>query len=929
MPLFNRNKKQPTQDLTREIGVAGDVLFTGYENEETRADNVSIKKYREMMDRDPTVESLFNIFTLPIVAATYRIDADEDDANEEQAEFVRRNLLQPPHKGGMETPFTLFQDQLLMAIVDGFALWEKVYKVENGRWVYKKLAYRDSVGITLIRDKEGGYGGARQVVSYGGDAIDVTLKPYKTFLFTHNKARDPLYGRSAFRSLRKPYEKKAKLEYLDSIALQADAIKPKVLIRTEAGVVGDDEGDKSKASNVKNRVLSALAKLGERNAVASIPFGYDIKEITQKGRDPHQSIERQNSEMARVFMATFSLMSSQGSSNVGSYNLSDNLKDMLMIALKAFMAKEEEHVNQYLIADLIDLNFANPHYPEFHFDDLTSDTVQVIADAFIKLLEKDRISDEMVEGIEEATANRLEIDLEQIKNDRKSRTEKEAKEAAKSTEASKNNKDNEDGKDGGPQLSDMSSRDFPGLHEALGIDADKLGCIMLDLQPFDVLKHVPDAQNDLYITKEAHSGGAVAETEAHVTLLYGLLQNGNTIKDQVDKVLSGWKCESVVLDMVDSFPVPADAPAVPIVAKLWNSELQDANKRLSLLPHVNTFTEYNPHVTIAYVKNDPDTVQKWVKALNQVIAGMRITATGINYGDLPKDDEEGGAAGSGGKFPGQQLSDGQQWWRPLTPAEQTVKLADISKRMDNMETQFIDSINPLVEKIIADLSTQAAEAGPSASTEFVVELPKEYASTILSTVKTAYNYAKTGAADELKEAAPATDQEALTGMQQLTDFVVGKQQDDLKNLIRAELLKRGRTKQLADSDEEGEQPKSFKDMIAALLGTWFVDKLRATATSVVSQGVNNGRADVFDKVAEDGDRFQYSSILDEKVCKICIDLDGKVVDLKGYRRTQWKPPIHFHCRCLWILVRKVAQDYELPAVTGMPFSAGGVFAPLI
>lgn len=916
MPLFNRKKTQPQQTkMSREIGVAGEVVFEGFDKEESRLGEVSIKQFREMLDKDPTVESLYNIFTLPIIAATYRIDADKEDTGEVQAELVRKNLLEPSHKGGMQLPFSLFLDQLLLSIVDGFQLWEKVYRVQDGYLVLKKLAHRDSIGITLIRDDEGGYGGARQQVSYGDKVVDVTMPAYKTFLFTHNKARSFLYGRSAFTSLRSAYLKKRRLEWLDSISLQADAIKPKLLRR-----IADTLSAKDPDALV-TKTLSALARLGERKSTASVPYGFEVDVLESNGRDPHQSIERQNSEMARAFLATFTLLGSQGGSNVGSYALSDNLSDMLMISLKAFMTKVEEHVNQYMIADMHDLNFATPHYSEFHFDDLTSDTVEVMTEAFKKLLEKDRISDEMVAGIEEATANRLEIDLEQIKKERQKAADKAAKAAAKA--AAPNDKDDDDDTPAGGarQLSDISARDFPGLHEELGVDTDKLGCIMLDLQTFDVLKHVEGGASDLA------GDGTVAETEAHVTLLYGLLQNGNTIKEQVDKVLDGWSLDSVVLDEITSFPVPADAEAVPIVAKLWDVRLTEAHDRLSLLPHVNTFTEYNPHVTLAYVKNDPDVVQKWVKALRTELGGMRLNATGINYGHAPAaDDDEEDDAGDSGKF---LSEDGSKWHRPLTEAEKTVRFAEINAKMDGFEESFLKNAQPIVDDIIDGIVLGAVGADPA---KFDVMLPPDYDKVILTTIKEAYNYAKTGAADELKVSAPATSKKALAGMQDLTAFITEKQQDDLKNLVRAELLKARRTGvELAEGDEEEGMTaaEKFKAALADVLGTWFVAKLKATAGSIVSQSVNNGRADVFDGVGKPGDLFQFSGLLDDKICRICSDLDSKVVDFEEYRRTQWKPPIHFHCRCLWILIRKVSETFKMPAITGLPDVAGDKTEPLI
>jgi hypothetical protein len=47
--------------------------------------------------------------------------------------------------------------------------------------------------------------------------------------------------------------------------------------------------------------------------------------------------------------------------------------------------------------------------------------------------------------------------------------------------------------------------------------------------------------------------GAVAEKEAHVTLLFGLLENGNVWKDKVDTVLDGWALDTVMIKDVTAF----------------------------------------------------------------------------------------------------------------------------------------------------------------------------------------------------------------------------------------------------------------------------------------------------------------------------------------------------------------------------------------
>lgn len=467
MALFK--KDETPKNLTSEIGFAGDIVFESFDREESRTDDISIKDYRRMLDSDTTVEALYNIFTMSILAATYHIDADSEDVDEAQAEFVRRNLLEPPHKGGIQTPMNLFIDQSLIAIYEGFALFEKVYELRDGKLVLKRLAHRDSTTLTLIRDEVGGFGGAKQRTTDATGAFqEVTIPAYKCFLFTYGKNRNYLYGRSAFKPLYPRYDKKRRLEYLDSVALQADAIKPKVLKRTVDGVVSEQ------LKKARNKALEVLGRLGKHNSVASIPYGYDLDVLNTEGRDPHQSIERQNSEMARAFHASVILTATQGSaSNVGSYSLSTNQKDLLQTAITGVMRLLESHINQYLIADLIDLNFAERHYPEFHFDTPDESIISAVFEAFKLLVQKDKISDDIATGIEESTATRLGIDLDAIKK----RRQEESKDDSK--KADDDNSDNDrSGGNGGNADKFLDENDKidevvpPKPHEHITIDRD-------------------------------------------------------------------------------------------------------------------------------------------------------------------------------------------------------------------------------------------------------------------------------------------------------------------------------------------------------------------------------------------------------------------------------------------------------------------------
>ena len=402
--MFGRKK---IEELQKEIGstISGSLIFGDYEQEMNAWNRErKIRDYREMM-KDPTIEGLFNIVTMPILASEYQIVAEDEDENAKiQADFVRKNLFESSFKGGIETPFDLFLDEAMLALADGFAVWEKVYRLnKDGKLELKKLALRDSLSVEL-KDEKGEYVGIRQVVENGGM---VEIPAYKTFLFTHNKKFNRLYGRSILNSLYKNYDKKQKLEYLDSIALQNDAIKPKILTETQE-YLGVDSG-------VMRKIIHAIGKFGKTNSAVSVPFGYDIKTLESDGRDPHQSIERQKSEMAFAFMANFMLLGTQGRSSSGSYALSNTQAGIFQMSLQSILDKLEAHINQYIIADLIDLNFAEPHYPQFKFAKLDKSKIESIFEIFKKMVDKDKVSAEVVKQVEDEVANQLGFQIENKK----------------------------------------------------------------------------------------------------------------------------------------------------------------------------------------------------------------------------------------------------------------------------------------------------------------------------------------------------------------------------------------------------------------------------------------------------------------------------------------------------------------------------------
>ncbi len=57
-------------------------------------------------------------------------------------------------------------------------------------------------------------------------------------------------------------------------------------------------------------------------------------------------------------------------------------------------------------------------------------------------------------------------------------------------------------------------------------------------------------------------------------------------------------------------------------------------------------------------------------------------------------------------------------------------------------------------------------------------------------------------------------------------------------------------------------------------------------------------------------RLVWSAILDSKTCPLCRALDGRVVTPGSPQHQQFQPPLHPHCRCMWIGVTE--RDPHIP-----------------
>ena len=136
----------------------------------------------------------------------------------------------------------------------------------------------------------------------------------------------------------------------------------------------------------------------------------------------------------------------------------------------------------------------------------------------------------------------------------------------------------------------------------------KYGCVMLYFD-FPTIDQIHGVINDEDVFQDPDDPSFGLETEPHTTLLYGL-HDGVTkqnIKNILDKfTFDTFKISNASLFENENFDV--------LKFDVVGDGLYEANAELVKYPNTQTYPDYHPHLTIAYLK--PGKGKQYVKELN-------------------------------------------------------------------------------------------------------------------------------------------------------------------------------------------------------------------------------------------------------------------------------------------------------------------------
>jgi len=260
-----------------------------------------------------------------------------------------------------------------------------------------------------------------------------------------------------------------------------------------------------------------------------------------------------------------------------------------------------------------------------------------------------------------------------------------------------------------------------------------------------------------------------------------------------------------------------------------------------------------------------------------------------------------------------------KWRRPVFDYENKVDFAGIEVKMDTLESEFVDNLRPVFNKVLdqaIDDVRPMLDAGEIDKLDtLVMKFPNEYKNIIKATMTDGYNFAKKGASEELESKIPATPTSSKDFVNQTAQSITDKQLEDLRFIITSTITGEFHKGQLSNEKVN----LSADDVISQLqeqFEEFFSGKIALTGGVIVAESVNRGRDDVFSKYKSKISNYTFSAILDRKTCDLCAALDGSVVTEQEYKNTRFVCPLHYLCRCIWVAVLKT--DPNIPDNTGFP-----------
>lgn len=368
-------KDREQQPILAEVGGSGTKRWGGYIHEEWLRDLQGVKgrrMYREMMDNEAILAASITTFNSLLKQTPIRVEpADDSPSAKAAAEFVESCL--DDMEGGIGGVIT----SAMTMVGYGFAVLEKVYKIRKGpdypqvfrskhsdnRWGWRKFGLRkaDSIDRWCFCEETDELRGCYQITPHDGK--ERFLQRDKFLLFRTRSATDNPEGYALLRPVYPSYYHAKNLRFVESVGVERNLaglpvleLPPKIM-HPSAGAEAAAVRTKAEkyVRGIRRDSQDGLVLPSETGPDGK-PTGWRFRLLSGGGNKPADVdpiIRRYESRMAMTLLTEVMLL---GSDQMGSYALSKDKTELLVVGLASLLETILDEINADAIPELCRLD---------------------------------------------------------------------------------------------------------------------------------------------------------------------------------------------------------------------------------------------------------------------------------------------------------------------------------------------------------------------------------------------------------------------------------------------------------------------------------------------------------------------------------------------------------------------------------------------
>jgi len=347
VPAEEKEQRLKREKLQVELGGTGTLIFSGMIQEEYLSELKTISQrvtaYDKMRKSDAMTQAILLVQELPILSASWFIQPFSDDPlDKEIAKFVEACLFEE-----MTTTFNDFLKHILLMLQYGFSIFEKVFKMKNGRICWKKFGPRLPSTIAEWKlDQEGGLQGLKQQVYLQDMYKEIDIPVERLLVFTHNKIGSNFEGVSCLRPAYGHWWQKSKFYKIRAIGLERNAIGTPTITLPQ-GYTADDM-----------KMARDIVRTWRINDEAGLVLPPGFEWECSQGSINVEALERAILECdAKIAVSALAPFLGLAERERGSYALAKAQSDIFLMSLNGIARNICDTFNKYAIQQLVDLNW--------------------------------------------------------------------------------------------------------------------------------------------------------------------------------------------------------------------------------------------------------------------------------------------------------------------------------------------------------------------------------------------------------------------------------------------------------------------------------------------------------------------------------------------------------------------------------------------